>query len=152
MIRFFSTHLGFINKRGTPLIAPRKSPSGLTLLEIILSIAILGVSMVVIGNMFYLGARSAMRARLRSDANILCDAKMAELAAGILPLSGVNGQTIPENPQWSYSLDVQPSLQRGLLMATITVQQADANSSTPMSLSIVRFVPDPDYEPEEDGE
>jgi hypothetical protein len=108
--------------------------------------------MVVIGNMYYLGARSALRARLRSDANILCDAKMAELAAGFLPLNSSGGGPIPENPDWTYSIDVQPSAQRGLLVATVTVEQTDTNVPVPISLSVVRFLPDPDYEPDEDEE
>ncbi len=130
----------------------RTVAKGLSLLEVLLSIAILGASMVVIGNMFFLGARSAMRARLRSDANILCDAKMAELAAGFLDLASTSGQAIAENPEWTYSVDIQPSAQRGLLVATVTVEQADANVPVPVSLSVVRFLPDPDYEPEEEEE
>jgi Tfp pilus assembly protein PilV len=125
---------------------------GLSLLEVLLSIAILGASMVVIGNMFFLGVRSAMRARLRSDANLLCDSKMAELAAGLLPLSAVNGQPIAENQDWTYSIDVQPSIQRGLLVATVSVEQADTSVPVPVSLSIVRLIPDPDYEPDEEEE
>lgn len=125
---------------------------GLSLLEVLLAVAILGASMVVIGNSFFLGVRSAARARLRSDANILCDAKMAELAAGIIPLTSVSGQPIEENQAWTYSIDVQPSVQRGLLVATVSVEQADSSVPVPMSLSIVRFLPDPDYEPEEDEE
>jgi hypothetical protein len=121
-------------------------------LEVLLSIAILGGAMVVIGNMYYLGARSALRARLRSDANILCDAKMAELAAGFLPLTSSSGGPIPDNPEWTYTIDVQPSAQRGLLVATVTVEQSDASVPVPISLSVVRFLPDPDYEPDEDEE
>ncbi len=130
----------------------QRTRRGLSLLEIILAVAILGGSLVVIGNMYFLGARSAMRARLRSDANILCDAKMAELAAGYIPLSSSGGQPIPENPEWMYSVDIQPSIQRGLLTATVTVQQSDSAAATPITLSIVRFLPDPDYEPEAEEE
>lgn len=145
-LRPFLSRFRFTRRRATA------SRPGLSLLEVLLSIAILGGSMVVIGNMFFLGARSAMRARLRSDANILCDAKMAELAAGFLPLSSSGSQPIAENPEWVYSVDVQSSAQRGLLVATVTVEQSDTSNPVPVSLSVVRFLPDPDYEPEEDEE
>ena len=122
---------------------------GLSLLEVILSIAILGGAMVVIGQLFNLGYRSARQARLRSDANILCDSKMAELAAGVIEAASTGGQPIAENPDWNYSVDIQPSQQPGLLTATVTVEQSPDAAAFPISMSIVRFVPDPDYEPEE---
>ena len=121
---------------------------GLSLLEVILSIAILGGSMVVIGQIYYLGYSSAIKTRFISEANMLADAKMAELAAGVLPLESGGGQ-IPERPDWSYSVEVQPSLQPGLLMSTVTVTR-ETQGAIPAAVSLVRFFPDPDYEPEED--
>lgn len=125
---------------------------GLSLLEVILSIAILGVSMAAIGNLFNLGLRHARHAQLRSDANILCDTKMAELVAGVIPAESTGSEAIFENPNWEYSVDIQNSQQIGLLIATVTVSQVSSQggaASNPVSLSIVRFLPDPDYEPEE---
>jgi type II secretion system protein I len=130
----------------------RSRRNGLSLLEVILAIAILGSAMAVIGNLFFLGYRSALQSRNRSDANILVDAKMAELAAGVIPAESVGSQSIEENPLWSYSVDVRSSDQLGLLIATVTVQQTDEAAAVPVSLSIVRFVPDPDYDPAEDEE
>lgn len=150
MIRPFTSWLFTVRNRRRA--DQRLARGGLSLLEVLLSIAVLGASMVVIGNSFFLGARSALRARLRSDANILCDAKMAELVAGALPLASTGAQPIPENADWTYSVNIQPSLQRGLLMATVSVEQASKDVTVPISLSIVRFVPDPDYDPEEDEE
>lgn len=126
--------------------------SGLSLLEVILSIAILGGSMVMIGQLYHLGYRSALQARLRNDANIIADSKMAELAAGVLPLESSGNSPIDEHPGWSYSVDLQSSLQLGLFMATVTVSYGEESNNIPTSLSIVRFIPDPDYEPEEDEE
>ena len=121
---------------------------GLTLLEVILSIAILGASMAVIGQLFGLGIRSARQARLRSEANILCDCKMAELAAGVLPPNSTGDQTIVESPDWRYSISVESSLQPGLLLATVTVRQDNSSLTNPVEMSVVRFLPDPDYEPD----
>ena len=132
--------------------ASRSRRKGLSLLEVILAIAILGSAMAVIGNLFFLGYRSALQTRLRSDANILADTKMAELAAGVIPVESVGNQAIEENPLWSYSVDVGSSDQLGLLTATVTVTQTDAAAAVPISLSIVRFVPDPDYDPAEELE
>jgi len=126
-----------------------RKKNGLSLLEVLLSIAILGGAMVVIGNMYFLGYRSAVKARLISDANILCDTVMAELAAGVIAPNSIGNQSFPENPEWAYSIQIGPSMQPGLLVANVVVQQADPNVAVPVSVSIVRFVPDPDYQPED---
>lgn len=125
-----------------------KARSGLSLVEVLLSIAILGGAMVVISNMYFLAYRSAVRARTINDANILCDTVMAELAAGAIPASSISGQTFQDNPEWAYSVEIGSSMQPGLLVATVIVQQADPNVAVPVTVSIVRFLPDPDYEPE----
>ena len=67
------------------------SRRGLSLLEVILSIAILGGAMVMIGQLYYLGYRSALQTRYRSEGNLYADAKMAELASGVLPLESGGG-------------------------------------------------------------
>ncbi len=124
------------------------SRRGFSLLEVLLSIAILGGAMVVISQAFFLGYRSAVKTRFTSEANMLADAKMAELAAGVLPLESSAGGF--ENfPDWQYTIQVQSSLQPGLLMSTVTVTRNNSSDVT-ASVSLVRFIPDPDYEPEED--
>ena len=122
--------------------------NGLSLLEVILSITILGLSLVAIGALVSTGYRSALDARLQSDANLLCETKMAEVVAGVIELQSVSGAVIEENREWEYRVDVEPSDQLGLLFVRVTVSQLKSVSDRPIELSLVRFVPDPDYEPE----
>lgn len=129
-----------------------KKRNGLSLLEVILSIAILGGSMVVIGHLYNLGYRSALQARFRSEANILADAKMAELAAGVLPAESTGDQEIESAPGWTYSVSIEDSLQPGLFMATVIIKRQSESGILANGLSIVRFLVDPDYVPEEDEE
>lgn len=126
-----------------------RSRDGLSLLEVILAMAILGISMVMIGKLYYLGYRSALQARYRSECNMLVDAKMAELASGVLPLESGSG-TIDDSPEWSYAVELGSSLQPGLLLATVRVERTNDDTQVPMSVSLTRMIPDPDYEPEED--
>lgn len=128
----------------SPFQPPRRAFS---LLEVLLAIAILGGAMVVISQLLSLGYRAAIESRLRTDAALLCDAKMAELAAGALPLSSTSGELIQENPQWNYSVSVENASQVGLLAVTVTVAQNNTGNMNPMSLSIVRLMPDPEYDP-----
>lgn len=135
----------FAARDQAPVTGSRRA--GLSLLEVILSIAILGGAMVVIGQLLNLGYRSAVEAKIRSDANILADSKMAEVAAGVLELQSAAERPFNENPDWLYSVQVQQSPQLGLLMVTVTVEQSPVSSANPISFSLVRFVPDPDYDP-----
>ena len=124
----------------------------LSLLEVILSIAILGGSMAVIGNLYHLGYRSGLKAQLLNDANMIAASTMAELVVGSIPLESAGDAEVPSNPGWFYSVDIQESMQAGLFLATVVVRRGEEESAIPASISIVRLIPDPDYEPEEDME
>lgn len=125
---------------------------GLSLLEVILSVAILGGSMAVIGNLYHLGYRSGLKSQLLNDANMIAGSTMAELVVGSIPLESTGDAEVPNNPGWFYSVDIQDSMQAGLFLATVVVRRGDEQSAVPAAISIVRLIPDPDYEPEEDME
>ena len=130
---------------------PIKRFDGFSLLEVILAMAILGGALVVIGYLVNLGYKHAINTRLRSEANILCDTKMAEVASGVLDLESVSGNPIEENPNWNYSVFIEQSEQNGLLLVTVRV----ANNQTegvPLAVDVARFMPDPDFDPLEDAE
>ena len=127
------------------MLRMRRKRNGLSLLEVILAIAILGGAIAIILELVNLGMRSAQAARLRSEANLLCDTKMAEISAGVLELKTYSPTPIPDNPDWLFSCNVQESSYLGLLVVTMSVQQA--NVEDPASIQIVRYVPDPDYDP-----
>ena len=129
-------------------IRNQRDRSGLSLLEVILSMAILGISMTAIGALVSSGYRAALETRLRSDGNLLCETKMSEVVAGIIELESTRAVTIEENRDWEYSVQVEPSDQLGLLFVRVSVMQTEDASNTPIEISFVRFVPDPDYEPE----
>lgn len=131
---------------------PARQRSGLSLLEVILSIAILGGSMVVIGHLYNLGYRSALAAQFRSEANLHADTKMAELAAGVLPIESTGDSDIEGAPGWQYAVQIEDSFQPGLFLATVIVRKGEESDVLINDISIVRFIPDPDYEPEEDQE
>jgi len=123
----------------------RSRRRGLSLLEVILALAILGISMSAISQLFFLGSRSASQATLRNEANILADTKMAELVAGIIDPQSSGQNAIAEAPGWIYIVQVDDAEQPGLLVATVTVQTA-GQGQVPVSLSITRFIPDRDAE------
>lgn len=102
--------------------------------------------MAIIGQVFFAGYRSAVKARDLSDATLLCDSVMAELAAGSINFESTSGATIPNVPGWEYSVETVQSDVAGLLLTTVAVRR---QSSGAVSMSIVRMLPDPAYVPEE---
>jgi type II secretion system protein I len=117
---------------------------GLSLLEVIFAIAILGAALAAVGRLVQLGMRSGGMARAQSLAQILADARMSEIACGALPLESNSGVAIAEAPGWQYSVQVQPAEQIGLLVVRVTVEQATADR--PTEFSLFRFMPDPNFE------
>lgn len=124
----------------------RRSRSAMSLLEVILAIAILGTSMTIIGQLFYSGYRSAVKARNLGDATMICDSVMAELAAGSLdPSSNSSGDALGF-PGWNYTVDSVDSDTAGLLLSTVSVRRSDSND---VVMAVVRMLPDPNYEEDE---
>jgi type II secretion system protein I len=125
----------------------RTQRRGLTLLEVVTAIAILGGALIAIGNLMYLGSRAAGQSSQYSAAQVLCDAKMAEVCAGVLPLQSTAGMPIDESPGWEYSIDIGQANVNGLLAVTVSVQQSSVTTSTPVVFTLMRWIPDPNYEP-----
>ncbi|MEZ6093078.1 MAG: prepilin-type N-terminal cleavage/methylation domain-containing protein [Pirellulaceae bacterium] len=130
----------------------RDAKAGISLLEVILAIAILGMSMVAITNLLNIGYRAAGSSRLRTEAAIFCDSTMAEVAAGVIELTSASDQPVSGTNDWLFSVNVQSADITGLLSVTVTVKQADSALNTPLSVSLVRFMPDPDYDPAEESQ
>jgi type II secretion system protein I len=120
---------------------------GLTLLEVVLSIAILGMAMVTIGELVRIGYRSAAHAQLVSEAQILCDSMMAEISAGVVPPESSSRTSFELDPRWVYSVEVQAADKPGLLRVHVLVERADAQFADDVAFSLMRFVPDPNYDP-----
>ena len=123
----------------------RRKRDGFSLLEVILAIAILGGSMVIIGQGFFLGYRSVRNARMVGVGNRLADLAMAELAAGVVEPTSVSSQQIPNEEGWVYSIEVDDAPVPGLLSAVVTVENTQFQPR--VSISITRMVIDPDYDP-----
>ena len=139
-----------LKKYRGPTARHSRRRTGFSLLEVILAIAILGGALTVIGYLVNLGYKHAVNTRMRSEGNILCDTKMAEVAAGVLDLESVNGRYIEENPDWSYSVFIDEAEQNGLLLVTVAV--TNTKTANPLTIDVARFMPDPDYDPLEDAE
>lgn len=115
---------------------------GLTLLEVILSIAVLGGGLAVIGELVRVGVDHANESRQMATAQILCECKMEEVAAGVTAPTSASGPCESDS-NWQYTINAGSADQTGLLQVQVTVEQAVPDRSTPLSFTLVRLILDP---------
>ena len=133
-------------RRGYVVRPDRKSRrNGLSLLEVILAIAILGGALAVIGELVRLGSLAASRAENLSKAQIMADSRMAELSAGAIPLQSVAEAPCEEDPEWVYTVNVGESGRVGLLTVEVIVQQDSTIYPRPLSIKLARWIVDPEF-------
>src|SRR5262245_62170215 len=95
-----------------PLTLSRRhlSRRGITLLEVIISVAIFLMSLVAIGHLISVGTDDALYVHRQARALQLCQSKMAELTSGVVALSSQQGYTAissdkDEEWQWKWKVD-----------------------------------------------
>ncbi|MFV1964353.1 MAG: prepilin-type N-terminal cleavage/methylation domain-containing protein [Pirellulaceae bacterium] len=134
-----------VSARSRDLRRPRKV-RGLSLLEVMLAIAIFGGALGVIGELVRIGSRNAEMARDLTTAQLLCETKMAEISAGLIPPEVVTSAPIEEwgeQDAWYYSIQVDPVDQQGMLSIWVVVEQNSAIYSRPVSYQLTRWMIDP---------
>lgn len=126
------------------MIANRSQPcrQGLTLFEVLISLVIFVGAMAAIGQLVSNGVRGALQSRFQTQAAMMCEAKLGEVVAGVVPL--VAGQaTYPDDPSWSWTLLVAPAPVPGLMRVEVTVQRQAGNSKGKVTFTMARYVRDP---------
>lgn len=124
---------------------------GLSLLEVILALIILGGALVTIGELIRTGSRSARDARDSTTAQVIADSIMSEITAGTIAAQAIDNQADMTDPEWVYSIRTEEPNQDGLLLVSVTVQRADAISSgfppsPSQSFTLTRWMLDPTVE------
>src|SRR5439155_26281298 len=84
---------------------PGTKRRGLTLLEVLVALGIFLMSFAVIGQLITVSADRALEVQQQGQATQLAQAKLAEVAAGVVPLSGQNDVPFDEDPNFLWSLD-----------------------------------------------
>ena len=118
-------------------------PRGLSLLEVILAIAVLGGCMAVIGELVRMGVRNAEEARELTKAQLLCESKLEEVAAGVMPLESAANAAFELDPDWSYTIETGSLDQQGLVQVRVTVQQVESDRLYPLTFTLTRWILDP---------
>ncbi|GAA5510788.1 type II secretion system protein [Novipirellula caenicola] len=128
---------------------PTQKRNGFSLLEILLSIAILGGSLAVLSQLALTGTDAAREARELSVARILCQTKLSEIllqdiSPQSLPMSPVESADTGSMIPFQYSVEVQPGSLDGLLSVRVTVEATDPDSGVAIATyALTRWMIDP---------
>jgi len=128
------------------LLSPLPPRHGITLLEVLLSLAILAGSLAILGEVVRIGMRSATEAEEGTKAQLLCESVVSSVVAGELEPSPVSNIEFEEDPNWVYSINLEPTTDIGLLALHVTVTQNLPEKKRPISVTFVRWIPDPGLE------
>jgi type II secretion system protein I len=127
---------------------------GFTLLEIILALAILAGSLAALGEVMRLGDQNAELARDETQAEILADSVMSELISGARIVGNVDSTPfdLATDPQWLYSIVVEPTDYVELVSVRVSVTQDLRPELHPAHCDLVRWFANPDYVPDTDSQ
>jgi len=136
------------------LMVPRRSGrqrvrSAFTLLEVILSLAILAGALAALGEVMRLAERSASAAEDETQAQILAASVMDELQAGSRELNAVSQSALEtgDDPPWVFSVDIEQTQYDELVAVKVRVEQQMEARLQPASFELTRWLPNPNYVP-----
>lgn len=125
------------------LSRPGTSRDGLTLFEVVLSLAIFLGALSAISQLTSTGMRAALQSRLQTQAVLRCESKLAELLAGVEEMENAEDVPFRDHPNWAWSVDVADGPLDNLLALTVSVSHTANNGRTTTSFTLKRLVQDP---------
>ncbi len=130
-----------------PVSRRERVKSGFTLLEVILSLAILAGALAALGEVMRLADRSASTAEDETHAQILATSIMDELAAGSRELTAVQQTPLEtgDDPPWAYTVEMGQTQFNELVSVRVRVEQQIEARLQPAQFELVRWMPNPDY-------
>lgn len=124
----------------------QKMRAGLSLLEVVLALSILGIAVGILSTILQQSADNGLRARRMTQAQMVCESKMAEAMAGALPLQSTQWTPVAsvDSSTWYYSLEVIQAEQPNLIGVVIQVNDELAMTESQRPLSkLVEWIIDP---------
>jgi type II secretory pathway pseudopilin PulG len=114
---------------------------GISLLEVIVATTVFLMSLIGIRQLVSVAGDRALEVEMRSQAARLCRSKMAEVQSGVLPMSSAS-DTFEEDPDFSWSLDVEQGTVDNLWVATVKVTR-NQSIGNPIEVSLSQMLIDP---------
>lgn len=123
----------------------RSDRNGLTLLEVIISVAIFLGALTAILEGLAIGQRAELSARLQSEAVLRCEAKMGEIVCGASEAKSSQANPFEDDDigTWEWSVQVIEAGAAGLLQITVLVEHKPGGDAPNAAFTLVRYMRDP---------
>ncbi|MFP6763636.1 MAG: hypothetical protein VB858_08460 [Planctomycetaceae bacterium] len=121
----------------------RHRRSGLSLLEVILSLTIFVGAVSALSQLSTNGTTAAVTARLETQAILRCESKLAEVATAIEPLDDVLEEPFSDEEDWTWSLESQAGPHADVLLVTVSVAFNGESALSSVNYSLSRLIRDP---------
>ncbi len=121
---------------------------GLSLLEVVLSLAILGVACAFMAQSMQLATSNAIAAQRQAQAELAAESVMSEVVAGLIPIepssSWVPVSSTSSTSSWSYMLSTVPCEVQNMVGISVAVRDDSRvdGSDTP-DMTVIRWIIDP---------
>lgn len=115
--------------------------SGMSLLEVLLSLAIFLMAIVAIGQLVDLGTDSALDSQAQATGTRLAQSVLAEAEAGAISVQTSSSGTFDYEPDWQWQTDASPAGITGLYTVTVTVSREYRNRTFTVELTQMIFDP-----------
>ena len=126
-------------RAGRPRRPARRA--GLSLLEVLVSLAILLISLAAIGALVNFGAGRGMAAHLETTGTRLAQSKLAEVEAGVIPVTSPESNVFEDEPEWSYTVEPTPTDVPNVYAVTVRVSRAYGLQTFEMALTQLIYDP-----------
>jgi type II secretory pathway pseudopilin PulG len=96
-----------------------------SLLEVLISLAIFGAVIAVLGQLLANGGKTSVRARLETQAIFRAESVMAELSCAAIPFQAVREAAFADDSKWRYSASLQATQEQGLFLVIVSITRPD---------------------------
>jgi len=122
----------------------RTPPTGFTLLEVILALAILAGSVVILGQVMRLASRNAADAHAETRAQILAASKMDEIISGMVPREDAVREPldVEDTMPWLFSVTLTDTTFEGVTAVEVLVEQELEKQFHPARYRLIRWLVD----------
>lgn len=100
---------------------PAARRSGLTLLEVLLSLTIFLIALAALGSLIDLGEDNASRAALTTTGTRLAQSKLAEVEAGVVDCTSSGSGNCDDEPGWTWNVESAAGPATNLYAITVRV-------------------------------
>ena len=118
---------------------------GLSLLEVLISVAIFLGALTAIMQLLNSGQQAEVSARLKTEAMLRCETKMAEIVSGIEKAVSTEEQKFPDDEigNWQWSAEIGNGDATNLLKVTVTVEHLPDGKIPNAAFTLTRYMRDP---------